>query len=278
MSILLDALRKSEEQRRLGTTPSIHDGLDSPGPGSDSGNQWIPLTLIALSAIVMIWIGWRQYEPPPAGTLADAAAGADRAVAAEGRSPAPEVGPATDASAAPKRPRAQGRTPVESYADDVRAPQVHPDMPPDMARADDQKTRVSQSFQAYESESEPAGEETAQNEAAVALAAPDVAVEPPPAQRQLADPARTQTGSSRLREAASAPITFWELPQGVRDSMPELRITVLVYAERPEDRFLLMGGQRMVEKDEFEGGVVLEEIRRDGAVFLYRNYRFLVKG
>ena len=56
MSILLDALRKSEEQRRLGSTPSIHDGAQASGPGSDSAQQWIPLSLIALSAIAMFWV------------------------------------------------------------------------------------------------------------------------------------------------------------------------------------------------------------------------------
>ena len=64
----------------------------------------------------------------------------------------------------------------------------------------------------------------------------------------------------------------------MRDDLPEMRITVLVYAERPQDRFVLVNGQRMVERDKLEGGVVLEEIRRDGAVFLFRTYRFLVKG
>ena len=57
-----------------------------------------------------------------------------------------------------------------------------------------------------------------------------------------------------------------------------MRINVLVYAENPEDRFLLINGQRLVEKEELADGVVLDEIRRDGAVFLFRNYRFLVKG
>jgi hypothetical protein len=33
-----------------------------------------------------------------------------------------------------------------------------------------------------------------------------------------------------------------------------------------------------VEKEELAPGVILDEIRRDGAVFSYRNYRFLVKG
>ena len=57
-----------------------------------------------------------------------------------------------------------------------------------------------------------------------------------------------------------------------------MHVSVLVYAVRPQDRFVLVSGQRLVEKDEIEGGVVLEEIRRDGAVFQYRNYRFLMKG
>jgi general secretion pathway protein B len=60
--------------------------------------------------------------------------------------------------------------------------------------------------------------------------------------------------------------------------MPELKINVLVYAEKPEDRFLLINGQRLVEKEELTDGIVLDEIRRDGAVFRYKKYRFLVKG
>jgi general secretion pathway protein B len=68
------------------------------------------------------------------------------------------------------------------------------------------------------------------------------------------------------------------LPQGVRDNLPEIKITVLVYAEEPDDRFVLTNGQRLAEKDELQSGLVLDEIRRDGAIFLYRKYRFLVKG
>jgi general secretion pathway protein B len=59
--------------------------------------------------------------------------------------------------------------------------------------------------------------------------------------------------------------------------MPEFKISVLVYAESAEDRFILMNGERLLEGDEVEGGVVLEEIRRDGAIFSFRSQRFLVK-
>jgi hypothetical protein len=59
--------------------------------------------------------------------------------------------------------------------------------------------------------------------------------------------------------------------------MPELHITVLVYAENPQDRFLLINGERLREKEEVSEGLVLEEILRDHAIFSYRNYRFQVK-
>jgi general secretion pathway protein B len=270
MSILLDALRKSEEQRRLGSTPSIHDGGQAPRPGGESAQQWVPLSLIALSAIVLFWIVWRQYEPPVAGTGVDGTAVAEQAAAAEGRDAAP--------APAPRRPQTAGRTAVESYADDVRAPQVHAGQPADQKPVNAQSERVSRSFQDFKRENEPAGDAEAEDAAAVALTAPDAALERPSDDGPGADPSPSRSRSSPPQETAGGPITFWELPQGVRDSMPELRITVLVYAEQPENRFLLMGGQRLVEKDEYEGGVVLDEIRRDGAVFLYRNYRFLVKG
>ncbi|MDX1556826.1 MAG: general secretion pathway protein GspB, partial [Xanthomonadales bacterium] len=70
--------------------------------------------------------------------------------------------------------------------------------------------------------------------------------------------------------------SYWQLPQSWRSEMPEFRITVMVYAEEPEDRFLLMNGVRLREGEDHEG-VRLEEIRRDGAVFRYNRTEFFVK-
>jgi general secretion pathway protein B len=86
------------------------------------------------------------------------------------------------------------------------------------------------------------------------------------------------SGRSRVEPHIAEPISYWELPQGVRDNLPDFNITVMVYADNPADRFLLIDGDRLVEKEEWDSGVVLDEIRRDGAIFKYRKYRFLVKG
>lgn len=288
MSILLDALRKSEQQRRLGSTPSIHGGPERQPTGGDSAQQWIPLSLIALSAIAMAWIGWQQYQLPTTLTQPDAPAGvaAQRAIDAEGGKAAVTQddrdpgGPATEpGQAAQEEPRLPPRTPVETFAQGNETPQVHPDTASTEASPSVvKKVRVRESFQAYEPETQPGGDEARQSEPASEAGEADVVFEPPPAGPPGGDSEATARAESLPERAAGEPITYWELPQGVRDSLPELRITVLVYAEQPQDRFLLVSGQRMVEKDEYEGGVVLDEIRRDGAVFLYRKYRFLVKG
>jgi general secretion pathway protein B len=74
----------------------------------------------------------------------------------------------------------------------------------------------------------------------------------------------------------SEPISFWQLPVDIRSQMPPLKITVLVWAERAADRFVLLDSRRRVEGDEVAPGLLVEEIRRDGVVLSFRAYRFLV--
>ena len=74
-----------------------------------------------------------------------------------------------------------------------------------------------------------------------------------------------------------APISYWELPDAVRADIPEIKFSVLVYALKPADRFVLINGQRLGEGDTAQPGLVLKEIRRDGVVFSYRLYQFLVE-
>lgn len=73
------------------------------------------------------------------------------------------------------------------------------------------------------------------------------------------------------------PIGYWELPDSIRTLVPEIHFTVLVYDENPAQRFVLIDGQRLVEGDAVLPGLQVEEIRRDGVIFSYRLYKFLVE-
>ena len=271
MSILLEALRKSEEQRQLGKAPNIHSPAGEPARGPDGGAQWVPLGMMTLAAIAMAWIGWQQFRlPPDSGAASTEEVGvnapADESPQPQGREPAPGAADsgaaATEAPAetvAARQPQlvadAGRRTPVESFQPDTRAPVDASGAPPAETGAD-----------------APAAQGVAQ-------------AEPPQAAAAAQDDARPQPRTARAEPAPAAaqphvpePISYWELPQNVRDNLPDLHITVLVYAERPEDRFVLINGQRRVENTLVDNDLLLEEIRRNGAVFTYRTYRFLVEG
>jgi len=261
MSILLDALKKSESQRQLGTTPGIHTTVEPPTANGTSGQQWLPLSMLALSAVAIAWFGWQQYREPPVQP---------ESTRQQLSSPlAEETRALADTDAGP----GQIRTPVESFQAESKSPDgVTKPLASNAQETDARKQSLNRSFSAYEAQEEPDPDGKLQESRLVTVQTP---TRNSPATVATKAP---QKRRSRLEPNQLEPISFWQVPQALRDGLPELRITVLVYAEAPEDRFLLINGQRMVEKEELISGVVLDEIRRDGAVFLYRNYRFLVKG
>ena len=243
MSMILDALRKSEEQRRLGAQPDIHQPPGEAARAAGPVRQWLPMSLVVVSVLVMAWFGWQQFSPPEPVT-------ADPVDTQAASGPPPAATPPAVTTAPP--PAARTRTPVEAYrapAPAVAAPAA--DGQPAAPRA--QVSALAEISEFKAPEPVDAGQAAATESKPAPKAAGDEPYQP---------------------EAMS----YWELPQGVRDSLPPFRISVIVYAEDPADRFLLVNGVRLREWDELQSGVVLEEIRRGGAVFRARNYRFLVEG
>jgi general secretion pathway protein B len=281
MSILLDALKKSERQRQLGQTPTLETPSEG-GPSSlDSLNHWIPISLVVLSACVMAWFGWQQFRQPEPGNAREGAA-----------------------AVVQTREEPQARTRTEKFKPDGKKEIALVARPPVTVKEDDSdKARLNQSFNDFTTDNPAADTAMQVSDSATAAELPSPAAAGPqvakavpgagPGQARVVPrqsravpgqsgeapgQAGTETGQSKLQPHISEPISYWELPQGVRDNLPEIKITVLVYAEEPDDRFVLTNGQRLVEKEELQSGLVLDEIRRDGAIFLYRKYRFLVKG
>ena len=67
---------------------------------------------------------------------------------------------------------------------------------------------------------------------------------------------------------------IWELPYAVRRELPEIKLTMHVFANAPENRFVIINDARHVEGDEIDG-MKLVEIRSDGVVFEREGQRFL---
>jgi general secretion pathway protein B len=251
MSILLDALRKSEKNQQAAEAPDIH-AEDQPEPVSDSIQTGPLAFLLVLALFASGWFVWRQYQPPagsyqPPVTLAP---GEVRSASSPATMPEEDDGqsaqvsqPGTVSEDSSGRPR----TPVESYQQPVRAvSQSEPD------------------GSTPSTKNQPATQATVNNDK-------------PRASRTAApgEPVAVVREKQRLQEPA--PISYWELPDSIRAEVPAIKFSVLVYATKPADRFVLINGQRLGEGDSSQPGLVVEEIRRDGVIFSYRLYRFLVE-
>ncbi len=268
MSFLLDALRKSENQKRLGDVPSIHStaGLES---RSRSTIKPVLILLALLPAfIVVAWYGWQMYAESDTAVLLNdeqgVQSGSNETIAES--TPRQDALPAIARHSNDSRPVNNERTPVETFSRPARSGSGGSSaMGLVIARL-------------------PATADAAPQELERAAETPVF----PPEDEILADISPTSNSSEVLPVDALVQqasdyqqprleiISYWQLPVSVRQEMLEPRISVLVYAERPEDRFILMNGLRLVEGDEPSSGMVLVEIRRDGVVFSYRLYQFLV--
>ena len=76
----------------------------------------------------------------------------------------------------------------------------------------------------------------------------------------------TVEGVPLYQDAAAAP--------GAR--IPPLRLDLHVYAERPQDRFVMINMHKLREGDSLPEGVRVESITADGVVLSYNGSRFLL--
>lgn len=235
MSILLEALRKSEKSQRPTGAPTIHAEQHAAVDTGPLGKG--PMTLLLVLALVLIaWVIWRQYQPPANGYRPPVTLQAKPGAALTTPvSSLPPTDAGRDSGQAVKGTANVPRTPVEVY------------QPP--------------------------------KGAAVESAASPSKLQPTPASglKDKAAPGKTPANNGPAADRNLAPISYWELPDAVRAEVPEFSFSVLVYASKPADRFVLVNGERLQEGDSYQQGLVVEEIRRDGIVFSYRLYRFLVE-
>jgi len=313
MSLLLDALKKSEAQRQRGQVPTLTPG--APGdPGAGSAPRRGRWMLVALLLVVALVVTAYFLLPLRSG-------------------PDPDPGaPALAGSPELRQPGASGADDSESAASpDLTAaraaPESHSDGAPDGADSDSvaEPSRATPAWAAGPSREVQVAESVTRQEAPTTSAAPgDSAAEIPPEIQQARDraamaarvarqardgvtspraprrgpaPAARDRGvagtasppaqapdetkspaqSGASEDRADGAIRPWELPEAMRAEFPDLDLTVHFYASSPRDRFVIINGERFGEGDRPAGGVSIGEIRERGVVVDFRNYRVLIE-
>jgi general secretion pathway protein B len=274
MSIILDALRKSEAARRRHEQPGLLDAAAGAGPllpvAPTRANRlpWVLAGLgLALAAGALWWALSRTptvTQAPGAGdAIAEGAApgdnGIDRAPGvpgAVGSAPFADADAVFDAQAAESRDAArEAAERAEQVARDAaRDRGLLPSTPADLNRPPPT----------------PPAPLTPRPVTPVAPADGNdaAASAPPPAQS-----APPSAPPAPIRPAADAPpLRIADLDPGSRKQLPPLKLSLHLWNTDPRRRVVVLDGQRLTEGD-LLGELVIERIERDAVLLAWRGNR-----
>ncbi len=283
MSLILEALKKSEQQRRLGEAPTF----GTPAPLARRRRTLLPV--LAVMIVAALGIGWWFRHAPsatndtaPAQPTAVATATTPIVDATRGTPAHPQgkPNPASPKPASPKPVAAKPAAPPAAAAPVLPMPTTDrpgsvaplPAMPvgPGSAAA-----APGQAIASGPGSPHPAG-------TAVAGPATPAAAPPPTAGANATKPAASPAGAAPKPPVASRPApaapplpTVWDLPYSTRKDIPELELSMHVYSDQAADRFVVIKGERQVEGDDLGEGVMLREITPDGMVLEFKGQRFI---
>lgn len=247
MSLILEALRKSEAERRRGEAPDLRVELPPPPPPKPGTPRaaWLAGGLaVAVLAVAALWPRAEQRDAAGEGSEPDRL---QRAVADERQAPvdgATRVGATQDDFPAVERIEVPGGT---------TAPPPAPDMPlapPPMA------TRAAEEAAAAADAGAAADRQTMRRPVPAAPA-PEPAPEPDPAPATAPRAFPAEPGDGALR--------ITSLPPGQRERLPEARLSLHMWNEDPARRFAVIDGQRRVEGDRL-GEATIVAIDREGVL------------
>lgn len=265
MSYILDALRKSEQQRQLGVAPrllTLHATSDSDAPPAFLKYGLMAAALIGAGVAIGWWHPWQQ------GRLLSATASASaRMPEARPRDPLPVPLPVLpEVASGPEMPMPVQKTWVAMRP--IAAPEVAP-LEQDthlLATAPPQTRKSPPAAAVLPKETATPVRETAPARAP----APAVAAETPIAllQGKSADAAPADLAQEQKV------LLMAELPTAIRQEIPAMSIPVHSYSDSPQERIVGINDQLLREGEYLAPGLKLELIAPDGVVFSYKKYLF----
>jgi Type II secretion system protein B len=265
MSYILDALRKAEQARPIGTVPTIE--TLHPAPVPQARTRWWPWAVVAVGLANAATLGWIFSAPPAPVT------------------PVAPVAPATTAAAAPSTAASSTPAPGPALASESIRAQTEPETPPTsvvVPGSDPVSTAapapIAPTLQVPPTR--PAAVPPPSRAPGVAKAPPvDSPAVPSPRMRvdvpAISEPRATET--KRAPAPAVSAAVKDEVPAAFREAFPTAKLDALVYADTPAGRMAFINGRRYGEGDSLDPQTRIDEITQEGVVLRHRGQRFLLR-
>lgn len=282
MSYILEALKKAQAERQIGSTPTIHAATLASTPAGQGarGKRTPVIVAMALMATAIAGLAAMLLRQPPAASqpqlATPAPAASQQQVAAQAPATAAlpaiattsngaaqtapaaaplaarsDAGPPIAANPAAPAPAATERVAVQAAAPAQTAPQPRTPL----------QSRTQQAAAAL-----PAAEPRRVDASAAPAPMPAAAPAATPAQAAAPAPAPVEEQVQSLRE----------LPEPIQRAIPQIALGGYMYSKNPADRLLLIDKVLRREGEEVAPGLILEKLQPKQAIFGFRGYRYRV--
>lgn len=287
MSLILDALRKSEAERRKAQAAAdpLADAPRTPAASLTVVPAWVWPTVAIAALALALWWSMGDSAPPEALAIDTAADTSNTVGTGAGATPgAMRVG---DAMLDPADPDAGSRTgaatsdsmvaasPAQSTGTTAAAPR--PIDPTSTAELDTARGQAAESTapSAAMPAATPASDTSVRGPSATAVATP-APTRPAFSATDLPSPPREQVvPPPRPGTSAGAPLRLADLSTADRQQLPPLKMSMHMWGAESPQRFAIIDGNRVGEGDRV-GDAVVETIDQDGVVLAWNGIRLRV--
>jgi general secretion pathway protein B len=258
MSYILDALRKSEQQRQAVQPDTVTDRilLNTPQP-KQKPTKWI-IALVIGNLLVIAYLGWffNKKESVEAQNIAKIVGNPNKQLLPTTSEKSPVQPTVIDQN---RITQATGQSAIDQAKPQLTSPSIA-----ELVEA--KKMAASQRLNTRPiTEKKP------------------IAVKKEPVTRTLeTQSAKRETLGPTEEEPIISPVSkgtpnLKELPYETRNNLPNLTINVFSYAQQPEDRFVIIDMVKYKTGQLIKGSVKLKEIRPDSIVVQDGNNTFKVE-
>lgn len=252
MSYILDALKKSEQQRQHAKVPTLSSAqtpLETPKPSRFTLHVALGMSLIGAGVL----IGWLQpWQTQPAQPIAAA-------------SNAPTTPLEAPTSTAERNTNPYSNTNANARTDSL-ADSRGQAAPSTAMMA---KTTATATIAAAAPTAEPASSTPPAPKPRIAESVGErVEISPTALPALLTNSGQTQD------KRASLPLTQAELPAEIRRDLPNILIAFHQYSSAPADRRVMINNVVLRQGELIAPGLKLEQITADGVILSYMGYQF----
>ena len=283
MSLILEALRKSEAERRRGEVPKLHaERAPAAAATRATGTAWPWLALALVAAITLAWLARGAWSATPDSgasgrpgqTASDPEAGATAGARDPGAVPAAAAPPLSADRVPPTdaAPLADAQTPQRAGAG-AEAIAATGDTAGVQPRVDPVRTPV----RAVDADAADPGDGStgARPPAVVAPPAPRVAAVPAPVSNATTMAPRTAPATASGTAADGTPRRLSDLSTAERLELPPLKMSMHLWDPSPARRFAIIDGARVNEGDRI-GDAVVDEITANAVLLAWRGQQLQI--